>query len=209
MTDKDYTHIALIVDRSGSMHGIATDMDGAIKELLAAQAKEPGFVLVDVTTFDTEVEYPFSDARPDDVKGELIVARGMTALNDAVGKTIVALGEKFAAKAEDDRPAHVIVVVVTDGAENASREYTLPRVRELVLQQQEQWGWTFMYLAANVDAFATGAGYGFGRGQTIAYAATDYGTQSVVSTASASMARTRSGLDGDFTDDEREDAVSG
>jgi uncharacterized protein YegL len=209
MTDSDYTHIALVVDRSGSMHGIATDMDGAIKELLTAQAKEPGYVLVDVVTFDTEVEFPYTDARPDDVKGQIIVARGMTALNDAVGKTIVSLGEKLAAKAEEDRPAHVIVVIVTDGHENSSREYTLARVQQMVLEQQDKWDWNFLYLAANVDAFATGSAYGFNAGQTMGYAATAEGTQSVIATASASMTRTRSGLSGDFTDEEREDAVGG
>ena len=209
MTDQDYTHIAIVVDRSGSMHGIHTDMDGAIKTLLADQAKEPGYVLVDVVTFDTVVEFPYTDARPDDVKGQLIVPRGMTALNDAVGKTIADLGAKLAAKDEDERPAHVIVVVVTDGMENSSREYTLAQVQKMVLEQQEKWGWNFLYLAANVDAFATGAGYGFAAGQTINYAATAGGTESVIATASASMTRTRSGLDGDFTDEEREAATSG
>jgi hypothetical protein len=188
------------------MAGIATDMDGAIKHLLYEQEKEPGYVLVDIVTFDTHIEFPYTDSRPDDVKGPIITPRGMTALNDAIGSTVVALGEKFAAKKEEDRPHQVIVVIVTDGMENSSREYTLPRVRELVLQQQEQWGWTFMYLAANVDAFATGSAYGFGTAQTIAYDATREGTQNVVATASASMTRTRSGLDGAFTDDERKSA---
>lgn len=209
MVDKNYTHIALIVDRSGSMQGIHTDMDGAIKALLAAQAKGAGFCLIDVTTFDTEVEYPYVDARPDDVKGELIRPRGGTALNDAVGSTIVRLGEKLAAKDEDDRPGHVIVVVVTDGMENSSREYTLDQVRALVTEQTDRWGWEFLYLAANVDAFATGRGYGFGAGQTISYAATAGGTESVVAAASGYMTRSRSGLDTEFTDEEREAAAGG
>jgi hypothetical protein len=206
MTDKDYTHICMVVDRSGSMHSIATDMDGAIKALLAEQAKEPGYILVDIVTFDTEVEFPYTDVRPDDVKAELIHPRGSTALNDAVGKSIVALGEKLAKKPEDERPGTVIVVIVTDGMENASREYTLARVNELVRQQTDEWGWHFMYLAANVDAFATGAGYGFSKGQTISYEATAGSTQSVVGSASRSMSATRSGLDADFTDEEREAA---
>lgn len=204
MTDTEYTHIAIVADRSGSMHGIHTDMDGAIKELLATQAKEPGYILVDVVTFDTEVEFPYSDARPDDVKAQIIVPRGMTALNDAVGKTIVSLGQKLAAKAEEDRPAHVIVVVVTDGAENASVEYTLDQVRALVQDQTDRWGWNFIYLAANVDAFGTGAGYGFSKAQTMNYAATREGTHSVIATAGASISRTRSGLSGDFTEEERD-----
>jgi uncharacterized protein YegL len=207
MTDSEYTHIAIVADRSGSMHGIHTDMDGAIKELLATQAKEPGYILVDVVTFDTEVQFPYSDARPDDVKAQIIEPRGMTALNDAVGKTIVSLGEKLAAKAEEDRPAHVIVVVVTDGAENASREYTLEQVRALVQEQTDRWGWNFIYLAANVDAFGTAAGYGFNASNAMGYVPTAKGAKSGIRSASASISRTRSGLSGDFTEEERDGAA--
>lgn len=203
MTDKDYTHICLVVDRSGSMHPIASDMDGGIKTLLADQAKQPGFCIVDVVTFDTEVEYPFTDVRPDDVKGQLIVPRGSTALNDAIGKTIVKLGEKFAAMEEPERPEHVIIVVVTDGMENASREYSALRVKEMVTEQTEKWNWTFMYLAANVDAFATGSVLGFSAGQTMNYDPSTAGVGNSYIAASANATRARRGDTTGFTDDER------
>jgi uncharacterized protein YegL len=206
MTDSNLTHLAIIADRSGSMLNIASDMNGAIRQLLSDQAKEPGAVEVDITTFDHELDHPFIGVRPDDVKIDVIVPRGSTALNDAIGVTVTSLGQRLAERAEEDRPAHVIVVVVTDGGENASREYSADQVKKLVTEQTEQWGWTFMYLAANVDAFATGAGYGFGRAQTISYAADSEGTQSVIATASAGITRTRSGLAADFTDEEREAA---
>jgi uncharacterized protein YegL len=206
MTDSDLTRLVILADRSGSMGHIQKDMNGGIRQLLADQAKEPGTVVVDIVTFDTVVENPYTGVRPDDVKSDIIVARGGTALNDALGMTIVRLGEELAALPEDDRPGHVIFVVVTDGEENSSREYTAPQVKALVEEQQEKWGWTFLFLGANIDAFAVAGGYGIIRDHSINYAATAKGASSVIATASAGITRTRSGLATDFTDEEREAA---
>jgi uncharacterized protein YegL len=203
MTNPDLTRLVIVADRSGSMHYIAGDMDGAIKALLAEQAKLPGQITVDIVTFDTKVEYPYTGVQPAEVTANLIQPRGSTALNDAVGLTISKLGAELSSLDEDDRPGHVIVVVVTDGYENASREYTAAQIKAMVTEQTDKWGWTFIYLAANVDAFATGAAYGFHAGQTMNYAPDSVGTQSVIATASAGITRTRSGLDADFTDEER------
>lgn len=207
MTNPDLTRLVIVADRSGSMHGIAGDMNGAIRELLAEQAAQPGTLVVDIVTFDTVVEYPYTGVQPAAVTDDIIRPRGSTALNDAVGLTIAKLGAELSSLAEDDRPGHVIVVVVTDGMENASREYTTAQVKAMVEEQTGKWGWTFLYLAANVDAFATGAGYGFAAGQTMQYAPTARGAGQTISVAGDSITRTRSGLNADFTDDEREAAV--
>jgi uncharacterized protein YegL len=210
MVDKDYTHIAMVVDRSGSMHRIANDMNGAILQLLSDQMKEPGYCLVDITTFDTTVEHPYQGVRPDDVKGEIILPRGSTALNDALGETIVTLGERFAGMAEEDRPGLVIFVVVTDGYENASREYTSDQIKKMVTEQTEKWGWQFIYLATGVDAFATGSDYGFARGSTIAFAGAGqnaYGaTSSSLSAARGSASRGEK-VDVSFSDEDRKKAM--
>lgn len=206
MTDQNLTLLALIADRSGSMSSIAKDMNGGIATLLAEQAKLPGALAVDIWTFDDHVEHPFDWVRPDDVKVDVILPRGRTALQDAVGSAIVSIGERLASMDEDDRPAKVIVCVVTDGHENASREYTLERVRDLITMQTERYGWEFMYLAANVDAFATGGAYGFRAGQTMSYAPTSQGADAVIATASAGITRSRLGQTADFTDAERAQA---
>ncbi|AWY05414.1 DNA ligase [Microbacterium phage Metamorphoo] len=206
MTDQNLTLLALIADRSGSMTSIARDMNGGIATLLAEQGRQPGALAVDIWTFDDHVEHPFDWVRPDDVKADIIVPRGRTALNDAVGTAIVSIGERLAAMDEDDRPHKVIVCVVTDGAENASTEYTLDRVQELVKTQTEQYGWEFMYLAANVDAFATGGAYGFAKGSTMSYGATSAGAASSLAAASAGITRSRLGGAADFTDAERQNA---
>ena len=104
MTDSNYTHLALIVDRSGSMITIANDMNGAIRQLLSDQAKEPGYIKVDITTFDTVIEHPYIEVRPDDVKQDVIIPRGATALNDAIG---LSASDPAAARAAAD---HALVL---------------------------------------------------------------------------------------------------
>lgn len=208
MTDANYTHLALIVDRSGSMSPIAGDMNGAIRELLKEQAKEPGDLLIDITTFDQEIELPYLNAKAEDITEDVIMPRGMTALLDAIGITITGLGTKLRVLPEKDRPGKVIVVVVTDGYENASQEYTREQVKKMVEEQTDKWGWTFMYLAANVDAFATGGGMGFRTGQTMSYAATGQTVSAGYGGLHANISRSRAGDESGFTADEREAAVS-
>lgn len=204
MTDKDYTHIAIVADRSGSMQGIHTDMNGAITRLLQEQAKEPGYRLVDITTFDDKVEHPYTNVRPDDVKGEIIQPRGSTALNDALGYTIVELGVRFEAMAEEDRPSTVIIVVVTDGMENSSKEYTLAQVKALIEHQTENYGWTFMYLAANVDVETTSRAYGFDPNMAAGYVATASGVAHTSNALHSNMSRVANGVRTGWTDEERE-----
>lgn len=211
MTNPDLTHLALVVDRSGSMQTIYRDMNGAIANLLTEQEALDGAIDLSVLTFDDTYEWTHRNVNLHDEKAHgfekpWIVPRGMTALHDAVGATVTALGAQFAALEEGDRPGKVIVVVVTDGGENSSREYTGEQIKALVKQQTDEWGWTFLYLAANVDAFATGATMGFAKGQSIGYAANAVGTQSVYAAASAAVTRTRKGGSAAFTDEEREAA---
>lgn len=204
MTNQDYTHIAFIADRSGSMHGIHTDMNGAIKELLANQAKEEGVRMVDVWTFDNEVEHPFVNVPIADVGDvDIIHPRGSTALNDALGKTIVELGERFAAMPEHRRPGNVIIVVVTDGMENASREYTLAAVNAMVKTQTDEFGWVFMYLAANVDVESTARDYGFDGRWSSGYATTASGVGNTATGLHANMSRVAKGDRTGFTEEER------
>lgn len=207
MTDSTYTHLALVVDRSGSMVAIAEDMNGGITTLLADQAKQDGKCLVDVWTFDDITEHVVTDAQPGEVAGDLVHPRGWTALNDAVGRAVTELGERFAAMDEADRPAKVVIVVVTDGHENASKDWTAQAVKDLVTRQQDEWGWTFLYLAANVDAFATGGALGFGQGQSLNYAPSAGGVGVAYAAVSANVTSLRNGAkNAEFTDADREAA---
>lgn len=200
MTNPKYSHIAVVVDRSGSMSRLATDMRGALDEFFKAQAVLPGVCLVDYVQFDHDFELVFEDTHVSLAKAQL-QPRGSTALLDAIGKTVVNLGEKLAAKTEAERPGTVQVVVVTDGHENASREWTNGSIKELIQEQESKWNWDFVFLGANMDAVAVGESFGFRAGNSMTY---DTGnTVAMASAVSNFTTRSRSGLDASFTDEER------
>jgi hypothetical protein len=191
------------MDRSGSMTSIASDMEGAVRNLLADQKALPGRLTVGFVRFDDVVEETAIFAAPDDVDPTLD-PRNMTALHDAVGTTITKLGERLAALPEHERPGKIIFAIVTDGLENASKDYDGARVKQLVKQQSEQYGWDFVYLGANQDAVLVGESLGLNRGSTLSY---DPGN---VALAAASLSTytstTRSKGSASFTDADRKAA---
>lgn len=197
MVDSKYTHLAVIADRSGSMASIADDMNGGLKTFLEEQDALDGILLVDITIFDGSVDQIVTDGKVKDVTFPVIVPRGSTALNDAMGITINSLGERFAKMDEIARPGKVIVLVITDGYENSSREYTSQQIKELVTRQQDEWKWDFVFLGANIDSFAVGGGYGVRGGSTLNYTADAAGVASALRSASAYVTTSR--LDGDAT----------
>lgn len=197
MVDSKYTHLAVVADHSGSMSGIAGDMNGGLEAFLKEQDALDGLLLVDITTFDGKVEQIITDGKVADVTFPVIVPRGMTALNDALGTTITSLGERFAKMDELSRPGKVIVLVITDGYENASREYKAEQIKELVTRQQDEWNWDFVFLGANIDSFAVGGSYGVRGGSTLNYTADAAGVATALRSASAYVTTSR--LDGDAT----------
>ncbi len=168
MTNQDYTHIAVVVDRSGSMSGIRADMIGGLDEFFKSQAGLPGKCLVDYAQFDTEYELVFEDTDVSEAKAQLD-PRGGTALLDAIGITTANLGKKLADLPEDSRPGKVLVVVVTDGHENSSREYKKADIKKLVEKQESDFSWNFVFLGANMDAMDEGMQMGVTRGSTLTY----------------------------------------
>lgn len=167
MTQQDYTALVFVVDRSGSMQSIARDMEGGISALLESQRDLEGTLTVDAVLFDTHIDYIHHLADP--YVTIPINPRGSTALYDAVGSTISTFGAALAAMPEEERPGKVIFAIVTDGYENASREYTQAQVKEMVEHQTDVYGWDFMYLGANQDAVTVGTGLGVAAGSSLTY----------------------------------------
>lgn len=194
----------MIVDRSGSMHGIAGDMRGAIDALFKAQSELPGKCLVDYVQFDQQIELVFANNEVSKARA-ILEPRGSTALLDAIGQTVTNLGKKLRDMPEDERPGTVIVAIVTDGHENASIDWQPEAVKELVERQQSEWNWEFLFLGANMDAVGTAAGYGIRAGSALTYNTAASG--SAVAAASAYMTQTRSGVKAEFTDEDRDNAV--
>lgn len=149
----DLTDITLVVDRSGSMQEIRSDAEGGVNAFIENQAKEPGEALLTLVQFDTDYEFLHQGARIADVPKYELVPRGATALLDAVGRAINETGARLGKMSEADRPGLVVFVVMTDGLENASQEFSRPLIKQMIQHQQEAFNWHFTFLGADQDAF--------------------------------------------------------
>ena len=151
MTDNTYTHLTLVVDRSGSMSDIRDDAQGGIQELLREQFAESGKLTVTLVEFD-DVANDVARMATSPFTYELH-PRGTTALLDTVGREVAQTGIDLGALPEADRPGRVVFVVVTDGAENASTEYTLEKLSADIARQRDQFNWQFQFIGAGEDAW--------------------------------------------------------
>ena len=128
MTKENYSHIVVILDRSGSMWKIRNDVIGGYNEFISEQQQEPGEATFSLIQFSSHDEYSvtqdfvkLSDAQY--LNDRNYTPNGNTALLDAVGKGITSVGEKLSNMAEEERPTYIIFVIYTDGEENDSKEY--------------------------------------------------------------------------------------
>ena len=160
---KDYTHICIVLDASGSMSRIENDIKGSFNTFLDKQREEPGKTVFDLFQFSSEVERLVKSADLALFKDDLMAkytCSGCTALNDAVCIAIDTMGKEFAAMPEEERPENVLCVIITDGQENASKEFSTADVKKRIEHQQEVYKWEFLFLAANQDAFESGSALG-------------------------------------------------
>lgn len=212
------THIICILDSSGSMSSIMSDSIGGFNTFLKEQRELPDDATITVVLFDSKNNYQLLYDNIDikktkDITSKEWYPRGLTALHDAIGKTINADKAKLA-RLGDEAPAKVLVCIVTDGLENDSIEYQVSDIKKLI-KECEKNDWNFMYLAANQDAFNVGSGFGVSAGNTINYMATMDGVanMSTTLTGAAVSYRSMSSTDADFElkskslieDDDKED----
>ena len=176
---KNLTEIVFILDRSGSMAGLEEDTIGGFNAMIDKQKQEPSEAFVSTVLFDhiSEVIHDRVDIqkiRP--MTRENYYVRGCTALLDAVGKAIHHIGNVHKYAREEDRPEKTLFVITTDGMENASREYTYPKLKALIQRQKELYGWEFIFLGANIDSAKEAARFGIDADHTADYHADHKGT---------------------------------
>ena len=176
---KGLTELVMILDRSGSMGGLEMDTIGGYNSMLKRQREAEGEVLVSTVLFDDRSEV-LSDRVPLAKMGEMTdreyFVRGSTALLDAVGGAIRHIGNVHKYAREEDRPEKTIFVIITDGMENASREYSYDRVKQMVERQKERFGWEFLFLGANIDAIETAGRFGIRANRAANYNSDPEGT---------------------------------
>jgi hypothetical protein len=169
MTNADLTHLYFLLDRSGSMHTIVDDTVGGFDAFNAEQRKTPGECRVTLCQFDDHYDEVYADRPIADVPSLVLEPRGPTAPHDAIARLVIDAGKRLAALPEDQRPGTVVVGIMTDGMENASREWTHPQVKELIERQTRDYQWQFLYLGADQDAIEVGMSIGVGAGHSVTY----------------------------------------
>ena len=180
MANKNLTEMVFILDRSGSMSGLESDTIGGYNSLLKKQRKEVGDATVTTVLFDDQYEMIHDHAairKVKDITSKEYFARGSTALIDAIGKTINHVGNRHKNALDSEVPGKTMIVIITDGYENASREFSLAQVKQMIERQKEKYGWEFLFLGANIDAVSTAAGFGISADRSVTYQPDSEGTR--------------------------------
>lgn len=154
--NSNLTELIFVLDRSGSMFPLEKDTIGGFNSLIEKRKREnDGKVYVTTVLFDDMYELLHEHVSINEVppltKKEYY-ARGETVLLDAVGKTIMQVSGRLSSVEEAERPGKILFVIMTDGYENASVEYTKEAVKAMITLQQEANGWKFLFLGADMDA---------------------------------------------------------
>lgn len=191
------THIIAIIDKSGSMHQVMNDAIGGFNKFLETQKKLKDKATMNVVLFSSHDKItPLYDDKILDVKdiqelnNKTYVPEGSTALNDAIVQSMTSFKLKENDMKKSQRPDKVLVIIVTDGEENASREYPKSKVDEVkkLITKRKEENWQFMFLCSTEDAALTGEALGVSKGNTFQYSNTAQGNEMMY--ASMAMATT-------------------
>lgn len=179
MSNIDYTHMTIVLDRSGSMSRVKNDTEGGFNAFIEKQREVKGKATLTLVQFDTTYEFVHKGVALSEVKALVLEPRGSTALFDAIGRGINETGEYLKAMSEADRPGHVLFVIITDGEENASREFDEVTINAMITQQRDVYKWTFVFIGANQDAMKAGSAIGVAALNNLQYTANSVGTSAL------------------------------
>ena len=189
------TEIVFILDKSGSMAGLESDTIGGFNAMIEKQRKVEGDTWVSTILFDNE-----STVLHDRIKLDRIpkmtdrdyTVGGCTALLDAIGGAIHHIGNIHKYARPEDVPAKTMLVITTDGMENASRRYDYDKVRKMIEAQKER-GWEFLFLGANIDAAAEAKRFGIDESHAANYHCDEDGTALNYEVVSEAITHVRGG----------------
>jgi hypothetical protein len=180
------TEVVIVLDRSGSMCSIQDATVKGFNEFINEQKNAEGDAFVTLVQFDDRYELNYKSKPVNEVTklvvGETFIPRGMTALHDAIGKTISEL--------ETDRD--VTFVIITDGDENSSREYTGAAIKKMIKDSEKDKQWKFVYLGANQDAVIVAKNYGISGANALTYTADANHTTMAFANVSTNVSSLRS-----------------
>ncbi len=173
------TELVFILDKSGSMHGLEQDTIGGFNSMLQKQKELDGECRITTVLFDNRYEllHDRIDIRAVSPMTEKeYQVGGTTALLDAIGRTVQKLVSVQKNTAKEYRADRVLFVIITDGQENASQEYSSDKVKGMIQLEKEKYGWEFVFLGANLDAVETAGRLGISRDRAVDYVPDGAGT---------------------------------
>ena len=165
---RELAELVFILDKSGSMAGLERDTIGGYNAMLDEQKAVDGECLVTTVLFDNN--YGLLHDRIDiraisPITEKEYQVGGSTALLDAIGRTIHKIDNAQKHTVEEYRAKNIMFVIITDGEENSSREYSADKIKAMVDHQKTKYGWEFIFLGANIDAVETAGYYGISPGR--------------------------------------------
>ena len=175
---KDITELVIIIDRSGSMHGLEKDVVGGFNALIEEQKKQ-GATQVTTIFFNDKVKFIHEGVDINEVKpldGRSYTPSGCTALLDAIGDAISFIKARHGRLTEEELPSHTIFSIMTDGLENASREYRYEQIKDMI-ELQKKCGWDFIFQAANIDVRREADRLGIDGDMAMSFEATSSGVE--------------------------------
>ena len=206
----DYTHIAVILDRTGSMESIREDTIGGFNAFVNQQKAEPGVATLTLVQFDSQDPYEIvHNFKPvgavPALTRETFVPRASTPLLDAMGRGINDLEKSLAEIQEEEKPSRVVMVIITDGQENASHEFRKDQIAKMIKEKQEQSAWQFVFLSADLAAIGDALASGIRANSSIRFSPSAQGTAAAWASASARVADYRADRSKDvsFTAEDR------
>ncbi|WP_435319025.1 VWA domain-containing protein [Haloarchaeobius sp. TZWSO28] len=200
------THVTFVLDSSGSMAKIEDDTIGGFNAFLRNQREEEGTASVSLYDFDTNVHETYRGRMLEnapELDRERYSPSGQTALHDAIVTAINGTDAYLASLNGAERPDTVVVVVLTDGKENAS-ETPKKRVREQIEYRRDEFEWEFLFIGANQDAALTADRIGMDRDKSLTMAHSGEGTTAAYESTSKRISQARrEGRTGGFDDEDR------
>jgi hypothetical protein len=149
--------INILLDRSGSMGGLESDVIGQFNNYIKEQKALPGKALVSLVLFDDRYEEVYLGRDIQEVPElthDTYYVRGSTAYLDALGRLVKSVD------AIKNKPSKVVFVVNTDGYENSSHEFSATQIKEIITERQQNHDWQFVFIGAGIDALQEGTKLG-------------------------------------------------
>ena len=192
--NNNITELVFILDRSGSMSGLESDTVGGFNTMIEKQKKQNAPCYVSTVLFNHTSEVLYDRVKLGEVQRmteEDFFVGGSTALMDAIGGAIHHIGNIHKYIRPEDVPANTMFVIMTDGMENASRNYSSDRVKQMIERQKKRYGWEFLFIGANIDAVETAACYGIDADRAVNYHADKEGTRVVYQSVANAVCNVR------------------